>query len=276
MSAHPDAVLCASMLRVGLGQRAWIEQASLTLSPGQWLCACGPNGAGKSTLLRALAGLTPYSGQIELAQRPLRDWSAAQRATRLTWMGQAQAVPLDLTVADVVRLGPWPQMQSSLQSGLQSGRSGRSGAATRQLAEREAIESMRLEDLLGRGMHQLSGGECQRALLARAMAANTPVMLFDEPLNHLDMPIQHAWLAWLRRRTGAGAAVLTVMHDLNQALAADQLLVMQAGRVLHQGAPGEQATREALQMAFDHALSFHAIDTQGTAARWVVLPHSKS
>lgn len=256
---HP-VVLRATGLGVGLGGRVLMDQASFSLRSGQWLCVCGPNGAGKSTLLRALAGLQPHQGQIELLGRPLASWSAPERATRLTWMGQAQALPMDLTVRDVVHLGRWPH------------RRGGSQACTLEPAVQDAIQTMGLRELLARGLHQVSGGEAQRALLARAMASAAPVMLFDEPLHHLDMPHQHAWLSWVRRQVAGGGAVATVMHELHQALAADQLLVMQGGRVLHQGAPDEAQTREALQEAFEHTLSFHRIDTQGTAPRWVVLP----
>ena len=263
--ARPDPVLRTKMLGVEVGARALIHPVSMDVSAGQWLCVCGPNGAGKSTLLRALAGLQPFKGAVELMARPLELWPALERATQLTWMGQAQPVPLDLTVSDVVQLGRWPHSRLNPQS-----------ASSDSPRVREAIATMRLDDLARRGLDQISGGECQRVLLARAMAAGTPVMLFDEPLNHLDMPHQHAWLAWLRRHVASGAAVVTVMHELNQALGADCLLVVREGRVLHQGPPEDLATREALQEAFDQTLAFHAIDTDGTGPRWVVLPRSVS
>lgn len=261
----PQLVLQASRLGVRTGAHPLLQQVSFGLTAGEWVCVCGPNGAGKSTLLRALAGLQPFAGEVYLMGQPLGRWSAAQRSTRLTWLGQAQPVPLDLTVQDVVELGRWPQLQS-----------GQGAMNQHRHAVNEAIRVMGLQALSVRSLQQISGGECQRALLARAMAAQTPVMLFDEPLNHLDVPHQHAWLGWLRRQVGGGAAALTVMHELNQALAADQLLVMRAGRVLHQGSPHQAETREALQEAFDQSLAFHAIDTHETAPRWVVLPHQIS
>ena len=262
MSARPSKlVLQASRLSVNAGAHPLLQQVSFGLSAGHWVCVCGPNGAGKSTLLRALAGLQRFGGDVHLMGQPLDRWSAAQRATRLTWLGQAQPVPMDLTVQDVVELGRWPHKQA-----------GQRAASEHRHVVSEAIRVMGLQALSSRDLHQVSGGESQRALLARAMAAQTPVMLFDEPLNHLDLPHQHAWLAWLRQQVDGGAAALTVMHELNQALAADQLLVMRSGRVLHQGSPDQPETREALQEAFDQSLAFHAIDTHGTAPRWVVLP----
>ncbi len=259
--SSPPVALRASMLGVSVGTRSLLRDASLSLTQGQWLGVCGPNGAGKSTLLRALAGLQAFTGQVELMGRPLGLWPALERATQLTWMGQAQPVPLDLTVGDVVQLGRWTLAQwkpNAVRSDCSS--------------VREVIEIMGLAAVAHRGLEQVSGGECQRALLARAMATATPVMLFDEPLNHLDLPHQQAWLTWLRRQVASGSAVVTVMHELNQALGADRLLVMRDGRVLHQGSPADATTHEALQEAFDHTLSFHAIDTEGTGPRWVVLP----
>ena len=262
MSAlNSKTLLRAESLQVKVGARQLLSGASVCLSKGQWVCVCGPNGAGKSTLMRALAGLQASTGEVQLMGRPLSQWPAAQRAARLSWMGQAQPVPFDLSVHDVVQLGRWPHRHI-----------GQLGDASHDRAVKDALMAMGLQNLAQRGLQEVSGGECQRALLARAMASQTPVMLFDEPLNHLDMPHQHAWLAWLKAHVATGAGVLTVMHDLNLALAADQVLVMHQGRVLHQGPPGQSQTREALQVAFDQALAFHLIDTNGTAPRWVVLP----
>ena len=248
-------------LGVQFGALGLLSGVSLSIQPGTWCAICGPNGAGKSTLLRALAGLQSHSGQILLMGREWNDMSTLARAQLMSWMGQAQPVPADLCVADVVRLGRWPhtaQLAADLQKESE--------------VVAQCLHTMGLTMLAGRSLSQLSGGECQRVLLARAMAVQAPVMLFDEPLNHLDIPHQQSWLRWLKSRLQAGAAALTVMHELNQALAADQILILRQGRVLHQGSPGDAATRQALQEAFEQSLEFHAIDTEGTSRRWVVLP----
>lgn len=252
-------------LGVQFGALGLLSGVSLSIQPGTWCAICGPNGAGKSTLLRALAGLQSHSGQALLMGRDRHEMSTLTCAQLISWMGQAQPVPADLCVADVVRLGRWPHI-AQVDADLQK--------QTEVIAQ--CLHTMGLTMLAGRSMSQLSGGECQRVLLARAMAVQAPVMLFDEPLNHLDMPHQQAWLSWLRARCRQGAAALTVMHELNQALAADQMLILREGRVLHQGSPQDSATRQALQEAFEQSLEFHALDTQGTEPRWVVLPRQNS
>ena len=260
-----NPVLQTLELGVQLGTHGFLSGVSLSIQPGSWWSVCGPNGAGKSTLLRALAGLQSHSGQILLMGREWNDMSTLARAQLMSWMGQAQPVPADLCVADVVRLGRWPhtaQLAADLQKESE--------------VVAQCLHTMGLNSIAGRTLSQLSGGECQRVLLARAMAVQAPVMLFDEPLNHLDMPHQQAWLSWLRSRCRQGAAALTVMHELNQTLAADQILILRQGRVLHQGSPGDAATRQALQEAFEQSLEFHVLDTQGTEPRWVVLPRQNS
>ena len=258
-----DPLLRAQQLRVQLAGRPVVDGVTLDLRPGAWVCVCGPNGAGKSTLLRALAGLQAHQGDVQLLGRDRTHWPLKEQAAHLSWLGQAQPVPSELRVQEVVQLGRWPHRHS--------GQAVHDSAVVQQ-----CLDAMGLQALSKRVLQELSGGECQRVLLARAMAVQAPVMLFDEPLNHLDIPHQQAWLAWLRQRCVQGAAALTVMHELHQALAADLLLVMHAGRALHLGSPGEADTQAALQEAFGHSLQFHAIDTQGTAPRWVVLPRSIS
>jgi iron complex transport system ATP-binding protein len=226
---------------------------------------CGPNGSGKSTLLRALAGLLVSEGSLQLQGIDETALNALDRAQRLSWMGQAEPVPDDLLVSDVVELGRWPHRETQQNDPELDAR-----------VVEQCMQALGLQHVQHRGMKELSGGECQRALLARAMAVQAPVMLFDEPLNHLDIPHQQSWLGWLRSRLAAGASALTVMHELNQAMAADQLLVMRQGRVLYQGAPSDAMTRQALQEAFGQCLEFHAIDTHETSPRWVVLPRPVS
>jgi iron complex transport system ATP-binding protein len=248
-------------LGVRMGSREVLRDVSFDLPAGQWWCVCGPNGAGKSTLLHALAGLQAHSGDVEWMGQPLREIPVIRRARQLGWMGQAQPVPLDLTVAEVVRLGRWAHAQGAEADPVND-----------EAVVQNIMRELQLQDLAHRPLRQLSGGECQRALLARAWAVQAKGLLLDEPFNHLDLTHQHACLQSLRRSCASGVAVLTVMHELHHALAADGLLVMQQGRLLHQGAPGDARTREALQEAFGMRLSFHAIDTHETGRRWVVLP----
>ncbi len=259
------AALSALELGVQLGARQVLQGITFDLAPAAWWCVCGPNGSGKSTLLRALAGIQSHAGVVKLGGRPRTDHRPEQRALELAWMGQAEPVPHDLTVAEVALLGRWPHAHAGLSP----------SQADAGVVE-QVLRELGLQDLADRPLGQLSGGECQRALLARALTVQARVMLFDEPLNHLDLPHQQVCLRGLRRACAEGALAVTVMHELHHAMAADGLLVMHQGRLLHQGTPGDVLTREALQEAFGMRLAFHAIDTHGTAPRWVVLPEPLS
>jgi iron complex transport system ATP-binding protein len=215
---------------------------------GQWTCIVGPNGAGKSSLLQVLAGLIPARGEVLLQGQSLRQMSAKQRALALAWLGQQALGHDDLRVVDVVMLGRLPHQ------------SWWTGATDEDHAVvEELLQTLELIAWRDRSLGSLSGGERQRVLLARALAVQAPVLLMDEPIANVDAPHQADWLATVQQLTQAGTTVISVLHDLNLALRADQVLVMQAGRVLLQAAPGDPALHACLQQVFDQRLSFHQV-----------------
>ena len=261
-SAAP--VLACRGLVVRLGSRTVLDGLDATLRPG-WTAVVGPNGAGKSTWLRALAGLLPVAaGSVTLGGRPLADWAPRDRARQLAWLAQqdADAGGADLLARDIVRLARLPH--TGLTGALSAADEAAVAAA---MAETEATAYG------ARRLGELSGGERQRVLLARALAVQAPVLLLDEPTAHLDAPHQRALLAGLRQRAAAGATVVTVLHDLTLALAADRVLVVAGGRVGAEGPPSDPALRRALCEVFDHALQIVAVPGDDAAApRWVALP----
>lgn len=121
-------------------------------------------------------------------------------------------------------------------------------------------------DWRDRPLGSLSGGERQRVLLARALSVQSLLLLMDEPLAHLDPPHQSDWVDIVRGRAACGAAVISVLHELNIALQADRLIVMEAGRIVHEGAPGDAATHAALRQVFQQRLRLLQVDE-----RWIAL-----
>lgn len=252
----PAAALQARALCARLGQTQVLHDITLALPRGRWTCIVGPNGAGKSTLLKALAGLLPCRGDVALLGRPLAAWGGRARARALSWLGQNEGSADDLTVWDVAMLGRLPH-----QAWL-----GAPSAADRAAVE-QALRATQAWDWRTRSLGQLSGGERQRVLLARALAVQAQVLLMDEPLANLDPPHQADWLGMVQCLLETGVTVVSVLHEINMALHADELVVMAQGRVTHQGACADPATHRALQAVFDQRIAVRELDGQ-----WVALP----
>lgn len=258
---HPPAVLQARALGVQRGAARVLHGVDLDVHAGQWLAIVGPNGAGKSSLLQALSGWWPCAtGEVRLMGRPLGQWPAPRRARTLAWMGQSPALSEGegeaLSVDDTVGLGRLPHQ-------------GWWDWPARSAADREAIaQALRDADMLAlrdRPLQALSGGERQRAHLARALATQAPVLLLDEPASHLDAPHQRLLAGVLRGQAQRGHAVVSVLHELSLALAADRIAVLQSGRLLACGPADDAQVHRAIEAVFDHAVRIARVDDRWTA-----------
>jgi iron complex transport system ATP-binding protein len=243
-------------VHVSLGGREVLHGIDISLIAGHWTSIVGPNGAGKSTLLKALAGVLPATGSIYLFSEEIMAMDRTHRARQLSWLGQNEPASDDLRVWDVVMLGRLPH-----QTWLAA-----PSAHDRAVVE-TALQATQAWAWRERCLGQLSGGERQRVLLARAMAVQAPVMLMDEPLTNLDPPHQVDWLEQVRCLTSQGTTVISVLHEVGMALHADDMVVMQAGRVVHQGACHDAATHRAVEAVFDKRIAIQSMDGQ-----WVALP----
>ena len=168
---------------------------------------------------------------------------------QFAWLAQGGEASGDLTVAETAALGRIPHL----------GLGGVPGAGDLAAIAR-ALQACECDGWAERPLAALSGGERQRALLARALATEAPVLLLDEPTTHLDAPHQVALARLFRRLAGepapggAARAVVTVVHDLAIALHADRVLVLQAGRVVADGAPSSPVLQRALERVFHGAV----------------------
>jgi iron complex transport system ATP-binding protein len=260
MNSALETSLSAQGLAVRLGRGPVLQDITMDIHAG-WTALVGPNGAGKSTLLRALAGLQPLAaGQVQLNGRALPAWPAGERAQQLAWLAQQAEVTGELTVRETVELGRIARL----------GLLGTPGPADAAAVDR-AMATTECSAWAGRRLHELSGGERQRVLLARVLATEAPLLLLDEPTTHLDAPHQRDLVRSLVARARGGAAVLAVLHDLNLALAADRVLVMNQGHLVADGPPCDAALRAALVAVFGGAFSIEGLNTPG-GPRWVALP----
>lgn len=253
---RPSNALQATGLQVVLGGRTVLHPLNVSIARGCWTSVAGPNGAGKTTLLKALAGLLPATGEVEVLGLSRSGMATQARAQQLAWLGQTTDGDDDVLALDVVMLGRLPHQR------WWQGPSAQDHAVVQSV-----MGQTQCWDLRHRPLAQLSGGERQRVLLARALAVQAPVLLMDEPLAHLDMPHQVDWLATVRGLVAQGVTVVSVMHELSLALRADQMLILQQGRVAHQGPCGDTHTHAALRQVFQNKLS-----VQQVGGQWVAMP----
>ncbi len=229
-------------LSVGYNDRLVLHDLNLDILPGQVLAVVGPNGTGKSTLIRTTSGvLKPCSGTVLVNGQDLTVMDFRQRARFMAVVPQAHALPDTFTVYQTVLLGRTPYLSWLGQS-----------SALDHKCVRAALEQVGIADLAERRIGQLSGGEQQLVLLARALAQDTPVLLLDEPTSYLDIEHQSRILNLVRNlAVETNRAVLMVIHDLNQAgLYADRIALLSEGSVYALGNPGDVLTSENLAAVY--------------------------
>jgi iron complex transport system ATP-binding protein len=222
---------------VEAGGRPIVDGVSFAVEPGAWVSLLGPNGAGKTTLLRVLAGLRRFRGNVRLAGRELAGLRRREAARLVALVPQTPVVPPAMSIGDYVLLGRTPHM----------GVLAREGARDRAAAS-EALVRLELDSLAERRLSSLSGGELQRAVIARALAQSAPVLLLDEPTTALDVGHQQQVLELVDElRRADGLTVLAAMHDLTLAgQYGDRLVLVDRGRVLAEGDAGEVLTEDRI------------------------------
>ena len=235
------SVLEARGLSFEAGGRRLVAGASFRLAPGTLTMLIGPNGSGKSSLLRLALGLLPPSaGSATIDGAEVRGLSPAARARKVAYLPQTCPLAWPVPVRDVIALGRFAH-------GVAPGRL----AADDARAVACAIAACRLAGLEDRAADTLSGGELARVHLARALAAEAPLLVADEPVAALDPLYQHEVAALFARAARAGHGVLTVMHDLALAARyADRLLWMKDGAIVADGTVEDTMTPARLADVF--------------------------
>lgn len=230
-------VLRIAGVRAGYGGQSVLRDAGFSLHAGECAALLGPNGSGKTTLLRTLSGvLAPQAGAIEILGRPLATLKPRERARMVAVVPQRGQLPQGLTARQMVLLGRFAHL-----SWL-----GAYGREDYTAADR-ALEETGAASLAQRRLTELSGGELQRVLLARALAQESPLLLLDELAAGLDWARMVDLFDLLERRRAAGACVLMAVHDCNlAALYATRLMGLRDGNLVFDGPVAKVFTEENL------------------------------
>ena len=227
-------MLTATRVSWSAGSTLILDGAGVTVQAGRMVGLIGPNGSGKTSLLRCAAALTtPDAGEVMLGGADLTAMPRRAIARRLAFVEQDAATDVELELREVVLLGRTPHRHALEPD-------------TAEDLELVA-DALRRTDLTGRERqpwHTLSGGERQRARIARALVQEPEVLLLDEPTNHLDIAHQLDLLGLVR---SLGLATLAALHDLNLAASfCDEIVVLDAGRVVAGGSPSEVLTADLI------------------------------
>jgi len=220
---------------VSLGGQKILAEANLIIGPGEVVGLIGPNGAGKTTLMRAALGLIPFKGYSSLAEL-----SDIARARAVAWMPQERHIAWPIEVQALIMLGRLPYRSYSLAP-----------SAADQQAVRAAMEQVDLVGFATRRATELSVGERTRALIARALAQQTPLLMADEPIAGLDPAHQMSTMQTFVALAERGNAVLLSIHDLGLAARyCSRLILLGEQSVVADGAPADVLTAENLARIF--------------------------
>ncbi|HLF01038.1 MAG TPA: heme ABC transporter ATP-binding protein [Anaerolineales bacterium] len=250
------ATLTIAHLFAGYNSRAVLHDVSLTLNAGEVVALVGPNGAGKSTLIRAVSGVVAASrGEVMLDGVNVLQASPVERAKTIAVVPQMIHLPEAFTVGEIVLMGRTPHLP------FWAGESKHDCEVAW-----SAMKRTRIESLVERRVSDLSGGEQQRVVIARALAQEPKALLFDEPTAHLDLKYQIDVLELARSLAKEGGlAILMTMHDLNQAAVyADRVALMQNGEIVAQGSAREVFTAEQLSSVYDVRVAVSEHPAHGT------------
>ncbi len=216
-------------LAIGYPDKIIASGIDLSLSAGALVSVVGVNGIGKSTLLRTLSALQPsLSGEVSLRGKPLAAYTASALAREIALVLTERPPAGNLTVHELVSLGRHPH----------TGWIGKLSARDREITA-ESLEMTGTSELAHRRISQLSDGQVQKVMIARAMAQDTPVIILDEPATHLDLLHKLSLFRLLRKLVRRGKCIVYSTHDIEAAIATSDAMVVMGRDGVHFGTPGE-------------------------------------
>ena len=234
-------ILAVDSLAFGFPGRTVGRDVSFGLAAGEVICVLGPNGGGKTTLFRTLLGLLErHSGSIQLDHQPLEALSRAEIARRIGYVPQGHAGYFAYTVEEFVLMGRTAHLGAFASPGRKD-----------YAVASQALESLGIAPLADKPVTEISGGERQLALVARALAQEPRLLVLDEPTASLDFGNQVRVLQKIAALAASGIAILFSSHDPDHAfLCASRALLLAEGRVLEAGAPREVIRADTLERMY--------------------------
>jgi iron complex transport system ATP-binding protein len=244
---------------IGFGKKPVLENLTFAIKPGELIAIAGPNGGGKTTLLKTIGGLLrPLAGAIMLDGRDVSLMAKREKALKISFLFQGMTPDWAFTVEELVGQGRFPH-HSFFDKDVTRGPPPETQSAAQKAAcfaddknpVEKAIMAAGLFGFEKRIVTELSGGEFQRVLIARAMAQEARLLLLDEPANNLDPRYQYLVMNLVRSMTSCGRVALVSVHDLNLAsFYADRVMLVAKGGVVALGKPSEVLREDILEDVF--------------------------
>lgn len=230
-------------LKFGYNREMILKDVSFNIEKGKFISIIGPNGSGKSTLLKNLNGIyTPNGGKVTVESIDIDRIKTKELAKKIALVPQNTIIDYEFTVEDIVLMGRHPY----------KGRFQREDDRDYEIVK-EALEMTNTFHLKDRIITEISGGERQRVIIAKALAQNPSIILLDEPTSHLDINHQIEILNLLRKlNQEKGTTIVVVIHDINLASRySDKIIMLNEGEIIGSGRPEEVITKENIEFAYN-------------------------
>ncbi|MFX1293804.1 MAG: ABC transporter ATP-binding protein [Promethearchaeota archaeon] len=224
------------------GTKLILDDISIQFKNGHLYGILGPNGSGKTTFIKILGGILKQNfGKVFINELDIKKLSIREMAKKLAIVNQSNTIEFDFTVSEIVRMGRFPHI----------GRFSRESAEDKKIIN-EILHQFNLYELKDRNFNQLSGGEQQKVIIARAIAQQSKIILLDEPTSYLDINYQLEFMERLKNYVDDGLIVVVVLHDVNLATQfCDKIILLNEGCIKAFGSPKEIITRDNIKSIYN-------------------------